>query len=154
MITTTPDLFRALAATPVLAGTDFAAQALIAGEGLVRDFTAGAWIVREGEEGHSFFILVTGDVEVIKRAGTPGETVICALKQGNFFGEMSILAPMARAASIRARGPVRIIEIKAATLHHLYQQMPGQYAIVLLNLARDMARRLSRLDEAYAARAG
>jgi hypothetical protein len=46
-----------------------------------------------------------------------------------------------------------VIEIKAATLHHLYQKMPEQYAILLLNLARDMARRLSRLDEAFVARA-
>jgi len=30
--------------------------------------------------------------------------------------------------------------------------MPDQYAIVLLNLARDMARRLRTLDEAFAAR--
>jgi hypothetical protein len=31
--------------------------------------------------------------------------------------------------------------------------MPDQYAIVLLNLARGMARRLRQLDEAFAARA-
>ena len=60
---------------------------------------------------------------------------------------------MPRAASIRAVGAVRAIEIEAATLHHLYQKMPAQYSIVLLNLARDLARRLSRLDEAFIARA-
>jgi hypothetical protein len=31
--------------------------------------------------------------------------------------------------------------------------MPIQYSIILLNVARDMARRLRKLDEAYAARA-
>jgi CRP-like cAMP-binding protein len=153
MITTTPELFLALASTPVLAGTNRAAQTLLAEEGVVLDFAAGAWIVREGEEGHAFFILVTGDVEVIKHAGQPEEATLCALKQGEFFGEMCILAPMRRAASIRATKPARVIEIKAATLHHLYQTMPDQYAIVLLNLARDLARRLSRLDEAFVARA-
>jgi CRP-like cAMP-binding protein len=60
---------------------------------------------------------------------------------------------MPRAASIRAVSRVRALEIKAATLHHLYQKMPDQYSIVLLNLARDLARRLSRLDDAYIARA-
>ncbi len=152
MITTTPELFRALAKIPVLAGTNVAAQTLIAEEGTVRDFAAGDWIVREGEEGHAFFILVKGDVEVIKSAGTPEQTVLCRLAQGQFFGEMCILAPMTRAASIRAVGPVKAIEIKAATLHHLYQKMPEQYAIVLLNLARDMARRLNWLDNAFVAR--
>jgi CRP/FNR family cyclic AMP-dependent transcriptional regulator len=153
MITTTPALFQALASTPVLAGTDLAAQTLVAQEGTVRDFAADEWIVREGEEGHAFFILVEGDVEVVKRAGTAEEVVLDTLKRGNFFGEMCVLGPMPRAASIRTLGPVKVIEIRAMTLYHLYQKMPDQYAIVLLNLARDMARRLRRLDEAFVARA-
>jgi CRP-like cAMP-binding protein len=153
MITTTPELFHALATTPVLTGTNLQAQKLIAGEGKVREFATGEWIVREGEEGHAFFILVGGEVEVVKRSGTPEEVVLCTLKQGEFFGEMCILAPMKRAASIRASQPGRVIEIKAATLYHLYQKMPEQYSIVLLNLARDLARRLFRIDDAFAARA-
>ncbi len=153
MIFTTPELFHALATTPVLTGTNLQAQKLIAEEGKVRDFEAGEWIVQEGEEGHAFFILVTGEVEVIKRHGAPDEVSLCRLKQGEFFGEMCILAPMKRAASIRASQASRAIEIRAATLYHLYQKLPDQYSIVLLNLARDLARRLCQIDEAYAARA-
>jgi len=154
MIASTPALFQALASIPVLGGTTLAAQTLLANEGAVLDFAPGAWIVREGDEGHALFILVEGDVEVVKYAGSPHAVTLATLHQGCIFGEMCILALMARAASIRALSPVKTIEIKAATLHHLYQTMPDQYAIVLLNLARDMARRLSLLDEAYAARAG
>ena len=153
MIATTPDLFHALATTPVLTGTNLQAQTMIANEGNVRDFEAGEWIVREGEEGHAFFLLVTGEVEVVKRLGTPDEVSLCRLKQGEFFGEMCILAPMKRAASIRASQASRTIEVRAATLYHLYQKLPDQYSIVLLNLARDLARRLCKIDEAYAARA-
>jgi CRP-like cAMP-binding protein len=152
MITSTPALFHALASIPVLAGIDPAAQTLLAREGIVRDFAPGAWIVREGDEGHSFFILVEGDVEVVKHADSPRAVALAALHQGDFFGEMCVVDPVPRAASIRALSPVKSIEIKAATLHHLFQQMPDQYAIVLLNLARDMARRLRTLDEAFAAR--
>jgi CRP/FNR family cyclic AMP-dependent transcriptional regulator len=153
MITTTPELFHALATTPVLAGTNLQAQKLIAQEGRVLDFAAGEWIVREGEEGHAFFLLVGGEVEVVKRGGTPEEIVLATLNQGEFFGEMCILAPMNRAASIRASRPAKVIQIKAGTLYHLYQKMPEQYSIVLLNLARDLARRLFRIDDAFAARA-
>jgi CRP-like cAMP-binding protein len=152
MITSSPALFHALASIPVLAGIDPAAQTLLAREGIVRDFAPGAWIVREGDEGHSFFILVEGDVEVVKHADSPRAVTLATLHHGNFFGEMCVVDPVPRAASIRALSPVRSIEIKAATLHHLFQQMPDQYAIVLLNLARDMARRLRTLDEAFAAR--
>jgi CRP-like cAMP-binding protein len=154
MIASIPALFEALASTPVLAGTNLAARTLLADEGAVRNFSAGDWIVREGDEGHAFFILVDGDVEVIKHADSPHAVALATLNQGATFGEMCVLGPMSRAASIRALTVVKVIEIKAATLHHLYQKMPDQYAIVLLNLARDLARRLSQLDEAFAARAG
>jgi CRP/FNR family cyclic AMP-dependent transcriptional regulator len=153
MITSTPALFNALAAVPVLTGIDLPAQTLLAREGIVHDFAPGAWIVREGDEGHSLFILVEGDVEIIKHADTPHAVSLARLPQSAFFGEMCIVEPMSRVASVRALAPVRAIEIKAATLHHLYQQMPDQYAIVLLNLARGMAHRLRQLDEIYAARA-
>jgi CRP-like cAMP-binding protein len=153
MITTTPELFNALASTHVLTGTDLAARTLIAEEGTAHDFAAGESIVRESEEGHAFFILVTGTVEVVKSAGKPEEVTLCTLTEGSFFGEMCILGPMKRAATIRTVGNVKAIEVKAATLHHLYQKMPDQYAVVLLNLARDLARRLPRLDEAFIARA-
>jgi CRP-like cAMP-binding protein len=153
MILSTPALFNALAAIPVLAGTNPAAQTLLAREGIVHDFAPGAWIVREGDEGHSLFILVEGDVEIIKHADSPQASVLATLHRGAFFGEMCVVDPVPRAASVSALSPVRAIEIKAATLHHLYQKMPGQYAIVILNLAREMGRRLRILDEAFAARA-
>jgi len=152
MIPSIPALFDALAATPVLAGIDLPAQTLLAREGVVRDFAPGAWIVREGDEGHSFFILVEGDVEVVKHAESPRAVRLATLRRGDFFGEMCVVDPVLRAASILALSPVKTIEIKAATLHHLFRQMPEQYTIVLLNLARDMVRRLRALDETFAAR--
>jgi len=153
MITSTPALFNALAAIPVLAGTNEDAKVLLAKEGLVHEYEPGVWIVREGDEGHSLFILVEGDVEVIKNADTPHATTLATLRAGTFFGEMCVVDPVPRAASVLTLTPVKAIEIKAGTLYRLFQKMPDQYSIVILNLARDMARRLRKLDEAFAARA-
>ena len=153
MITSSPALFNALAAIPVLTGLDQPALTLLAEEGKVRNFTANEWIVREGDAGHSFFILVSGDVKVIKNADNPNAVALATLRQGNFFGEMCVVDPVPRVASVRTLTPATVIEIKAATLHRLFQKMPDQYSIVLLNLARDLARRLRKLDEAFAARA-
>jgi CRP-like cAMP-binding protein len=151
MITATPALFNALAAIPALTGINAPAQTLLAEEGSVHDFEPGQWIVREGDKGHSFFILVEGDVEVVKNADTPHAVTLATLRKGTFFGEMCVVDPVPRAASVLALSPVKVIEIKAGTLHHLFKQMPDQYSIVILNLARDMARRLRKLDEAFAA---
>jgi CRP/FNR family transcriptional regulator, cyclic AMP receptor protein len=152
MIHSTPALFKAMVSIPVLEGVSLPAQTLLAQEGLVHDFAPDAWIVREGDAGHSLFIIVQGEVEVIKHAESPHPCVLARLHEGTFFGELCVVDPVPRAASIRACTQVRVIEIKSATLYHLYQKLPDQYAIVLLNIARDMARRLRNVDEAYAAR--
>ncbi len=145
--------FAALGRAPLLAGLKVAALALLDEEGTIRTFAAEERIVREGDEGHSFFILLEGSVEVIKQHGAMTPGVLARLDPENYFGEMCVVDPVPRAATVRALMPVRAIEIKAATLHHLFQKMPDQYAIVILNLARDMARRLRSLDEIFAGRA-
>ena len=153
MILTTPLLFDALRATPVLTGLTVPALTLLAEEGVVHDYNAAELIVREDAEGHSFFILVEGDVEVIKHHDSPHAVLLATLHSRTFFGEMCVVDPVPRAATVRALSKVTAIEIKAATLYHLFRKMPDQYSIVLLNLARDMARRLRIIDEAFAARA-
>ena len=154
MIATTPSLFDALAATPLLAGLHRDALALLAEEGVVRYFEPGQSVVEEGDSGHSLFVILEGDVEVIKNLGRPHSVTLARLHQGTFFGEMCVVDPVPRAATVRTLSPVQVVEISAATLHHLFQKMPDEYAIVVLNLARDLARRLRTLDEAFAARAG
>jgi CRP/FNR family cyclic AMP-dependent transcriptional regulator len=147
-----PSTFVVLSSTPLLAGLSVPALTLLGDEGIVRSFAPEEDIVREGDEGHSLFIIAEGDVKVIKRANSPDPFLLARLHHGTFFGEMCVVDPVPRAATVRAETSVTVIEIKAATLHHLFQKMPDQYAIVLLNLARDMARRLRTLDVAYAAR--
>jgi CRP-like cAMP-binding protein len=146
--------FNALVATPLLAGMTMPALELLAAEGVVISFPVGAFIVREGQPGHSFFILVEGDVDVVKTNGLGHVIPLARLKTGDFFGEMSVVDPVTRTASVRTLMDVKAIEIRAATLYRLFQKMPDQYSVLILNLARDMARRLRSLDEAYAAKAG
>jgi len=153
MILETPKLFSALSAAPLLAGLSQPALRLLAEEGIVHEFPVADLIVKEGDEGHSFFILVAGSVEVIKNHDTAHAVILATLHAHTFFGEMCVVDPVPRAATVRALTEVTTIEINAATLYHLFRQLPDQYSIVLLNLARDMARRLRRLDEAFAARA-
>ena len=151
MILTTPLLFDALRATPVLTGLTMPALTLLAEEGVVHEYAPAELIVREGEAGHSFFILVDGDVEVIKHHNQPHAVLLATLHSHTFFGEMCVVDPVPRAATVRALSKVTAIEINASTLYHLFRTLPDQYSIVLLNLARDLARRLRALDETFAA---
>jgi CRP-like cAMP-binding protein len=147
-----PAILKALEATPFLTGLTTEAFAILCEKSAVRDFAPGDLIVREGVAGHSLFIIVDGDVEVIKRFGALHPVVLARLHAGTFFGEMCVVDPVPRAATVRALTAVRVIEITSGDLHHLFQKMPDQYAIMILNMARDIARRLRLLDEEFAAR--
>ncbi len=148
------DAFAALAAAPLLAGMTMPALELLAAESAVHAFEPGAVIVKEGDPGHSFFILVKREVEVVKTNGFGHGISLARLKARTFFGEMCVVDPVPRGATVRAVTAVTATEIRSGTLYRLFQKMPDQYAIMLLNLARDLARRLRGLDETYAAKMG
>jgi CRP-like cAMP-binding protein len=90
-------------------------------------------------------------VEVVKYLGEPRETALDVMRAKNFLGEMSIVDSVVRSASVRALENSRLFTLKGIDLYHLFKRFPEQYAIVILNIARDLARRLRALDEKFSA---
>jgi CRP/FNR family cyclic AMP-dependent transcriptional regulator len=140
-----------LQAIPIFAGLTPVALTEIADAAQVAVFTEGEIIVREGEAGNRMFIIGAGSVEVVKYLGQPGETVLAVLRARDFLGEMSIIDCVARSASIRAIEDTTLFSLKGTDLYRLFQHYPDQYAIVILNIARDISRRLRAIDEKFAA---
>jgi CRP/FNR family cyclic AMP-dependent transcriptional regulator len=108
-------------------------------------------IVREGEAGNRMFIIHSGRVEVVKYLGQPRETVLAMFGSRDFLGEMSMIECVTRSASLRAAEQTYLFSLKGTDLYHLYRHQPDQYAIVILNIARDLSRRLRTIDEKFAA---
>lgn len=115
------------------------------------EFRAEEIIVREDEPGNRMFIIHSGRVEVVKHLGRPSETILATFGPKDFLGEMSIIECVARAASLRAIDDSSLFSLKSTDLHHLYRHQPDQYAIVILNIARDLSRRLRAIDELFTA---
>jgi CRP/FNR family cyclic AMP-dependent transcriptional regulator len=113
---------------------------------------AGTSIVREGEPGNQMFLIESGAVRVCKRLGQPDETELATLGPGAFFGEMCILETLPRCATVQATVETVVIRLSSLTYYHLYRTMPDQFGLLILNLARDLSRRIRRLDEVFASR--
>jgi CRP-like cAMP-binding protein len=109
----------------------------------------GDIVFQEGEEGHSLYILAWGKVEVVHRLGFGDEVILAELHAPDFFGEMSILDNHPRSASIRALEACSVDVILNTDLYHLFQKWPDQYAILVLNMARDLARRLRHINQEF-----
>jgi MFS family permease len=87
-------IFRPLPA-PILEG--------LAGAMLPLHVEAGREIVREGEAGDRFYVIASGEVEIV----TAGE-VINHEGPGEFFGEISLLRDVPRTATVRAKTDVEL----------------------------------------------
>jgi NADH dehydrogenase len=88
-------------------------------------FQPGDYIFREGDPSTSFYIIESGEVEVL-RASPDGltETVVAVLGQGDFFGEMALLENRDRSASVRARTNVELTVMGSK----VFQQISGNLA--------------------------
>lgn len=91
------DRVRALQTIPLLAGLPYGDLEKLAGKVSEVRHAPGSEIIKEGTSGSSVFLIVEGRCEV-RRQGNR----LCELSAGEFFGEISILDPAPRTATVRA----------------------------------------------------
>ena len=119
---------------------------LLAGNARALDVAKGDWFFRQGEPGESLFVLESGQVELC-RATPAGFITLGTLGPGDCFGEMSIIDYAPRSASVRALQDCHALELPIARLHSLYEQDLEQFALIQMNLARELSRRLRATTE-------
>ena len=69
------------------------------------------------------------------------------LHEGDCLGEMALFDYMPRSASAIAQSNCRLIEITSQNLYDIYKKDMEQFALIQMNLGREIARRLRRADE-------
>ena len=138
----------------IFAGLDESALDILLAQAEETVVPSGQIIVREGDEGNRFYIIESGMVRVCKHYEEPDEVEFAVLSEGDFFGEMCILETLPRAATVQALTDATLYSFSSLAFLQVYEQMPKQYGILLLNIARDLSRRIRRLDEIFAARHG
>jgi CRP-like cAMP-binding protein len=100
---------------------------------------------RESDKGDSMFVLEIGKVAVLK--SWEGEDYLLrTLREGDCFGEMALIDHCPRSASVRAVEDCSAIQISAANLYRLYAQDLKQFALIQMNMGREVCRRLREAD--------
>jgi CRP-like cAMP-binding protein len=69
-----------------------------------RRYAQGLAIVTQGDVAEEFFILVGGEVQVLRRDLTGSAQVLATLRPGDYFGEMGLLHAAPRNATVIASG--------------------------------------------------
>jgi len=81
----------------------------------------GEIVVRQGAPADKFFIIVDGEVEVVREDDGVARTV-ATLKNGQFFGEMAILRDLPRTATVRTTVPTTLLAMDRDAFRALVAQ--------------------------------
>jgi nucleotide-binding universal stress UspA family protein len=103
-----------LAQTPLFAELTQDELRRLAEAARLRSYPPGEVIVREGDQSAGCFIILTGQVEVVKGADTVQPTVLARLGRGEVFGEMAMLDEHPRSATVRALEATECVGLRRA----------------------------------------
>ena len=87
-------------------------------------------LTREGAAGWEFLILVEGEADVLRDGQLVNE-----LGPGDFIGEIALVTGQPRTATVRTRGPARILVLTASAFRVLMHDVPSIEEKVLSALA-------------------
>jgi sigma-B regulation protein RsbU (phosphoserine phosphatase) len=117
---------QSLARVPLFASLPAGEIEYLAGTLKTRVFSPNELLFKEGDSQGLFYILLDGEVEVIKSLGTEDERRLAVRPAGSMLGEMSVFSADGRhTASVRARTPLRLLEMSNADFEALIRREPA-----------------------------
>ena len=141
------EILKAVDLFAPLTGEERAELAARANERL---YGEGETIVRQGDAGHSMFVISRGRVRVVEASGRE----LAVFAEGGYFGEMSMLTGQPRSASVQAVDECQVVELTSASLREVVLANPD----VVTRISAVVAVRQADLDmqkaEAAAERPG
>jgi CRP-like cAMP-binding protein len=90
-------------------------------------FERGSSIVRRGERGETFFLILEGTAHVVRTGGLPP----IELSAGDYFGEMALIDGDVRSASVVAQTDVRCLRLSRTPFMKMLKAEP-ELCIVML----------------------
>ncbi|HJK91617.1 MAG TPA: cyclic nucleotide-binding domain-containing protein [Polyangiaceae bacterium LLY-WYZ-15_(1-7)] len=140
----TADILRDIG---LFGGLDDETLTILARELPTTHVEVGESVVEEGDLSREMFVVIGGELEVVKKGPRGGEFRVALFGPGDWFGEMSILDVQPRSATVRAVAPTMLVRISNEHVEKLlYRRDLKAYALLLMNIARELSRRLRVAD--------
>jgi len=106
-------------------------------------YRSGTVVIQEGEQDTRLFMIVRGEVEIIKDLGKPGERHIRRIGPYHYFGEMALIDNMVRSASVVTREETVLLCLKRWELEQEIQRYPG----MAMELLKMLSRRIRAIEK-------
>ena len=119
-----------IARVPLFAGLSKSELGQVASIADEIDLPADKVLIREGERGREFFVLLEGEAEVTRKGKK-----LATRRAGEFFGEIALVSNLPRIATVKTREPVRALVLRDVEFRALLQRAPAIAVKVLQAVA-------------------
>lgn len=113
-------------------------------------YKEGHKIFTEGTEGDGFYIVLSGKVKIVKESALKKEEAIAMIKEGEFFGEMSLLDESKRSASAIAFSNAEMFVIKRDDFKKVLSSNDVLAVKLLWVFIKTLSLRLREIDDRMA----
>ena len=125
------DYLKRLEQVPLFRGLNHKQIETIGKQADTVQVSAGSKVIREGEHGEEFFIVLSGEVSVSCQG-----MEVATLGDGDFFGELALFDPAPRDATVTALSDTELLVVSAQRFQPLLQDVPLLARKVTSHLAR------------------
>jgi len=107
------------------------------------DFPHGATVLKQGDPGGFFYILLSGSVEVYK----DNNLLTTLMFPGTIFGEMADILGKPRTCTVKVKGGARLAKINSQPLENLMVEHPETVVKIVKTLASRLERTTAKLSD-------
>lgn len=127
---------------PLLVNLEPAQLARIARAGEIESYNPGEPIVLEGSFGDALFLILSGQTAVHQ-----GSKTFATLGGGDLFGEMSLVEPVPRSASVTAMSATFVFRLPHDALRELISDDAQAASVLLVRIVKTLSERLRRANQ-------
>jgi CRP-like cAMP-binding protein len=120
----------------------------------IRSAVKGEFVCEQGATRSDVNVLLSGEAEVLKLVPGGDPVSVATLGPGEGIGVMSLVDIQPQHDSVRLTSDARLLRMTGADLDALYRHDLKAYSMFVLNLARDVSRRLREAEDTIASLAG
>ena len=115
--------------------------------GVEEEYRRNTNIFAEGDKGDKFYLILEGAVRVSRIVPGMGEEALAVLREGAYFGEMSLIDEAPRSATIIAHEKSRLFVVNRRDLEDLLFVDRDLAYELLWNFVRTLSRRLRATND-------
>ena len=113
----------------------------------IKEYLTGAVLFNEGMDGDVMYIIVDGEIELYRKNANKEAVTLVKLKNGDFFGEMSIIESEKRTAGAKTVINTKLLVITRRAFQRMLEVSPNVTSQLLMELLKVVSHRLRLMSK-------